>query len=501
MTIALGQDQLTIADVVAVARSNAAVALGTEARARLAAARDLIERWSREDKPVYGLTRGLGGRVTMEISAAERLSYSAAVVRGRASGGGGYFDSISVRAALFARAAGLAQSGAGVRPVIIDTQLAMLDKGVHPLVPQVGSVGASDLMLCANMALPLMGEGRAEYKGEILPGGEAMRRAGIEIVDLAEKEGLALCSSNAVSVGLGALLLSDIGDLALLADAVLALSYEAFRGNPSPFDPRVVAARPVPGQAEAAQSLRLMLQGSELFEAGAPRRVQDPISLRCGTHVHGALRAAIEFVRPNIEVELNSAADNPLIIADDETILSTGNFHTPGLAISCDALRLALAEVSTMSSERTVRMMQEDLSGLEGRFSRHGTTRAGLGLVGLTARTLNREVRFFSAPVSNDDNTFDGVEDQAPFTLLSVRRAMQQIDYLSQVLACELMVSAQALDLRNLKRVAPVVLALRDLVRGAVAPLDDDRGTAEDIEKLTALVREGTAIATVRRAL
>jgi len=501
MTIVLGQDQLTITDVVAVARSNAPVALGAPARARLDNARDMIERWSREDRPVYGVTRGLGGRVTMEISAAERASYSAAVVRGRAAGGGGYFDSATVRAALFARAAGLAQGGAGVRPIIIDTQLAMLAKGVHPLVPQVGSVGASDLALCANMALPLMGEGRAEYEGEILAGGEAMRRAGIPVVDLVEKEGLALCSANAISVGLGALVLSDIIDLIELADAVLALSFEAFRGNPSPFDPRVAAARAAPGQQAAAKSLRKMLNGSQLFEPDAPRRVQDPLSLRCGTQVHGAVRATIDFVRPHIEVELNSAADNPLIITADDTILSTGNFHTPGLAISFDALRLALAQVATLSSERTVRMMQEELSGLAARFSRHGTTRVGLGLIGMTAHTLSREVRYFSAPVSNDDNTFDSVEDQAPFTPVSVRRAVQQLNYLRQVLACEMIVSAQALEMRQPSRVAPVATALHDLVRSVVAPLDDDRGTAEDIEKVSDLLRDGKAIAVVRHVL
>jgi histidine ammonia-lyase len=500
MTIVLGQDQLTIADVTAVARTNAAVTLGAPARQKLEAARDMIERWSRENRPVYGVTRGLGGRVTMDISAAERASYSAAVVRGRAAGGGGYFDSVTVRAALFARAAGLAQGGAGVRPIIIDTQLAMLAKGVHPLVPQVGSVGASDLVLCANMALPLMGDGRAEYQGEILPGGEAMRRAGIPVVDLVEKEGLALCSANALSVGLGALVLSDIIDLVELADAVLALSLEAFRGNPSPFDPRVAAARPAPGQVATAASLRKMLQGSQLFEPDAPRRVQDPLSLRCGTQVHGAARAAIDFVRPHIEVELNSAGDNPLIILDDDAILSTGNFHTPGLAISFDALRLALAQVATLSSERSVRMMQEELSGLAGRFSRHGATRVGLGLIGMTAHTLSREVRYFSAPVSNDDNTFDAVEDQAPFTPVTVRRAVQQIDYLRQVLACELIVSAQALEMRRPDRVAPVAAALHGLVRSAVAPLDDDRGTAEDIEKVSDLLREGKTLAAVRHA-
>lgn len=501
VSIVLGQDQITIADVVAVARSNAPVRLGVDARAKLEQGRALIERWSRENIPAYGLTRGLGSRVTIEIQESDRSDYSAAIVRARATGGGGYFDSTTVRAALFARAASLAQGGGGVRPVIIETQLAMLDKGVHPLVPQVGSVGASDLALCANMALPIMGEGRAEYLGQVLPGAEAMKRASIPTVQLLEKEGLALCSANSISIGLGALVLQDLADLAELADAILALSYEAFRGNPSPFDSRVVAARPAPGQVAAAASLRRMLQGSQLFEPGVPRRVQDPISLRCATQVHGALRATLDFARPNVEIELNAAADNPLVLPDDELLLSTGNFHAPAMAIAFDALRLAVAEFSTMSSERVSRMMQTELSGLEDRFTNRGPTRAGLGLLRLAARTLNREVRYFSSPVSNDDNTSDSVEDQAPFTPVAVRRTLQQIEYLRQVLACEWIVSAQALESRGLDKVAPVVDALVNLLRTVVEPLDDDRSTTQDIERATDLIQSGAALAAVRDAV
>lgn len=423
MTIVLGQDRLGTSDVAAVARDNADVTLGPAARDRLDEARALVERWSREDRPVYGLTRGLGNRVTTTIETADRSSYSEVVVRARATGGAPFFDAAAVRAAMLARAASFAQGGAGVRPVVIETQLAMLKRGVHPLVPQVGSVGASDLALCANMAMPLMGEGRAEFRGEVMPGADAMAAAGIPTIRLLEKEGLALCSANSLSIGLGALVLEDLEALLEIADAVLALSFEAFRGNPSPFDARVVAARPAPGQVEAAASLRRMMTGSSLFEPDAPRRVQDPISLRCATHVHGAMRAGLDFARPNIEVELNAAADNPLILLDDDEILSTGNFHTAAFAIAFDALRLAVAAVSTLSSERTARIMDPDLSGLPGRFSRLGPTRAGLGIMALASRTLNHEVRFFSAPVSNADATPMGVEDHAPFTLVSVRRA------------------------------------------------------------------------------
>lgn len=500
MTFALGKDHLRIADVAAVARSGAPVELAAEAGERLNAARAVVETWSREDRPVYGLTRGLGGRATVNVSSEDRTGYSEAVVLARASGAGGYFDRETVRAALFVRAVGLAHGGAGVRPIIVETQIAMLARGVHPLVPKVGSVGASDLMLCANLALPLMGLGRAEFEGEVMSGAAAMERAAIPVVKLEEREGLALCSANSVSVGLGALVLQDLSDLSELGDAILALTFEAFRANLSPIDPRVVASRPAPGQREAADSLRGMLKGSSLFNPGEARRLQDPISLRCASHVLGALRAGIEFASPNVEVELNAAADNPLILLAESEILSTGNFHTPAMAIAFDALRLAISQAGSMAAQRTSRMMDPETSGLSAGLSGYGVTRFGFGLVGLTAQTLVRELRYLAAPVSNDDGGTIGVEDHAPMTPVAVRRASEQVDIFRQVLACELMVASQALEMRKLAQVAPVALALFDAVRSIVPPLDDDRTTTHEIERVADMIRSGEMLRCVRSA-
>ncbi len=360
----------------------------------------------------------------------------------------------------------------------------MLDRGVLPFVPQIGSIGTSDLMLCANLGLPLVGFGRATFKGELLAGAEAMRRAGIATVALTEKEGLALCSSNAVSIGFGALVTADASALLDLAEAVLAMSYEAFVGNPSPFDVRVATAHPAAGQVDAAARLRALLAGSALFQTGVPRRVQDPISFRCATHVLGAARTALGWARDAVEVELNAAADNPLILAQDDEILSTGNFHTAAMGIALDALRLALAQVGTMSSQRTARLLEPAVSGLAER----SVTRAGLGLLGLVSHTLNRESRECSNPVSNDDATPFGVEDQAPFTLQAVRRTAAQIATLQQVFACEMIVAAQVLDLRPLDPSAPTVGALHRFVRSHVRVLDEDRATTEDVERLSAAV-------------
>jgi histidine ammonia-lyase len=501
MKIVLGERQVCVADVVAVARGGSRVEIGASVRGRLQEARQLVEQWSREDRPVYGLTRGLGPRAVLDVPASERASFSETVVKARATGAGGYFDREVVRAALFARACGLAAGGAGVRPVIVETQLAMLAQGVHPLLPKIGSVGTADLTLCANLALPMIGLGRAEWHGEILSGDVAMARAGIPTLRLEEKEGLALCSANAVSVGLGALVLHDLAELLELADAVLALTFEAFRGNVSPFDARVAAARPVPGQQAAAASLRRMLAGSDLLRPGAARRVQDPISLRCASHVHGALRACMDFTAPHVEIELNSAADNPLILLDDREILSTGNFHTPGMAIAFDALRLAVSQAGSIAASRLGRMMDPALSGLPAGLASAGVAGAGFSLIRLTASTLSRELRYLSAPVSNDDSGLIDVEDHVPMTPVAVRKAAEQIDIFRQILACELIVSAQALELRQPAGVAPVAQALFQAVRGAVAPLEDDRSTTQDIEIVSEMIRAGVFLGAARGSM
>jgi len=493
--ITLGSRDIGIDDVVAVARHGAGVALDASALVRMNAGRAVVDRYSAENIPAYGVTRGLGGRVVNEITPQERADYSRVVVLARACGGGEPLPREAVRAAQFARAASMARGGAGVRPLIVETQCAMLAAGVHPYVPSIGSVGASDLALCANLALPLIGEGRAEYGGDLIAGAEAMTRAGIAPVVLAEKEGLALCSANSISVGLGALLLADLSELMELLDGIVVLTMEGFRANPSPIDPRVVRARGAPGQARAAQSMREKLAGSALFDEGEPRRVQDPISIRCASHVHGSLRATIDFCTPNVEVELNGAGDNPLVVAEDDIILSNGNFHTPAMAVAFDALALAMAQTAVMSSQRTARLLQAAMTDLPDRLSHHGPTHAGLGLLSHTADTLAKDIHILCQPASIFDSSGYNVEDHAPMTPLAVRKATQILGHLRQVAACELMVAAQALDMRDLKRCSPVARALRDRVREIVAPLDDDRSFTFDVIATGELIAGGSLMA------
>lgn len=492
-TLMLGRDHLTVADVRDIAVFEAHARLDPGAAIRMDRAQTVLQNWLRADRPVYGLTRGLGNQAVATVPASDRARFSEDMLKARASGAGEPLDASVVRAALFVRAATLAQGGAGARPAIVETQLAMLDRNVVPYVPRIGSIGTSDLMLCANMGLPLVGLGRATFEGDLLPGAEAMRRAGIPTVVLTEKEGLALCSSNAISIGHGALVLAAVADLLALADAVAAMSLEAFVGNPGPFDARVAAAHPAPGQEESARRLRTLLAGSALFRPGVPRRIQDPISFRCISHVHGAALTALTWATAAVEAELNCTADNPLILPDDDEILSTGNFHTAAMALAFDAVRLALVPLGTMAAQRVAQLLNPEVSGLAGRLTRPGVTRSGLGVMALTAHTLLREARALSAPVCNDDLTPFGVEDEAPFTLLSVRRAAEEIALIEEVLACEMIVAAQALDLRPLEPSAPAVTALHGFTRRHVFPLDDDRSTTEDIERLAAAIRSGEA--------
>jgi len=486
---------LTAADLAAVALQRRPVALGPAARERLAQGRALIDRFLAEDRPVYGLTRGLGGRAVTRVAEGERDEMSTVMLRARACGSGPRFPVEAVRAFLMARLASMCQGRAGVRPVVAETLLAFLNRGVHPVVHEVGSVGASDLALLAEMALPVMGEGLAEYQGRVLPGAEALAAAGIAALKLKEKEGLGLCSANSVSAGLGALALTEARRLLRLAEATAVLSFEAFRANLSPIDLRVVAARPAPGQQAAAAALQDLLGASGLRDKDAARRIQDPISLRCASHVFGALHAALDFATPAVEVEINGAGDNPAVLYEHEEIVSTGNFHTPSLAQAFDLLAISLSQVGSIGGQRTSRFMANRFTELPDYLSRlgGGTVRIGLALVGHNAQLQAKELRLLATPASIDDSSGYDVEDHAPMTPVAVRKFWRGLAHWRQILACELIVAAEAFDQRKPARPAAVAVALRDQVRGLVDAFDDDRAMRQDIEGVVSLV-EGNAL-------
>jgi histidine ammonia-lyase len=343
---------LTVPQLVAIARG-ADIALGPAAIERIRASRAVVDRLVTGDEMIYGLNTGLGHgrneRLPVEAIAASQT----VVVRAHAGGLGPPLPAEIVRAAMAVRVAGIARGGSGASPAIAETYVAMLNAGVHPVVPLVGSIGASDLAHMAAIALVAMGEGEADLRGERLPGAMALARTGIAPVVLGPKDGLTVISANGVSIGHAALVVDRAQRLADASDLVVALSLEAARGNPSIVEPAVAAAKPVPGQAIAAARIRSFIAGSALCVAGSAESVQDPLSFRVAPQVHGAFREVVGFAAAAVDIELDAMDDNPLVSIAEDRMISNGNFHPMLLALAIDAIRPALTHVGQLSDRRT----------------------------------------------------------------------------------------------------------------------------------------------------
>jgi histidine ammonia-lyase len=504
--IRLTGDALTLADVLAVARGHRAVARGhravalaPEVAARVAASRAVVEQVLAQGEAVYGLTTGLGANVGVALDNADLLTFQTRVLVGRAVAVGPFLPRETVRAALLLRANGLARGGAGASLAVIEALLALLARFVHPCVPSLGSIGAADLTPMAHLALPLVGRGAAELDGEIMPGGEALRRAGLAPVALAPKDGLALVSSNALSIAEAVLLLDDAAALLDLAALAAALSFEGMRANPGPLLAEVAAARPAPGQEAAASTLRGFLAGSALWERDGARAVQDALSFRCIAPVHGAALAALGFAGDAVTAELNAAADSPLVLVDSGRILSTGNFHTGALALAADTLAIALVPVADLAVGRAMKLMLPEASGLAKFLTPVGGNRAGFAPMQKTLAALRAECRHAANPASLDFTPVaNGVEDHSPQTPLALRKATALCRSLRALIAIELMVAAQAIDLRDpAPLLGPPLAAAHRAIRARVERLEDDRSLGPEIAMLAA---ESNAILDAARA-
>jgi histidine ammonia-lyase len=487
--VLVGDQRIALETVALVARGGARVALTPQARARLAAGRAVVERLAREGAPVYGLTTGLGAGADTSLGPAEIEAFQRRVVLGRSVGVGAALPREAVRAMLFVRTAGLARGGSGVSPAVAEAWIAMLNAGVHPVVPRQGSLGAGDLAPLSHAALPLLGLGEAEFEGAVLPGAEALRRAGLAPVGFGPRDGHALIAHNAASVGLAALTALDAGALLDAVDAAAMLSLEAYRGNPSPLDPRCLAARAAPGQAEATERLTRLLADSALWRAGVPRRLQDPLSFRCIAPVHGAGRVALAAARAAIEVELDAAAENPVLVGGDGVFLPNANFDLTALALALEGLGLALAQVAVLAAQRMMKLMSPASAELPRFLTRHRGTHAGFAAVQKTVAVLEAEIRHLANPVTLAPLAVaDGVEDYAPMTFRVAEKTGEIVARLRRLAAAELMVAAQGVDLRGDVRLGGPLQAIYDRVRARVAPLDEDRPLGPEIEALAEAV-------------
>lgn len=428
----------------------APVVIGDVPRARIAAGRALVDEALASGGSIYGLNTQVGHGKDTRVRPEELERQQRLLV---ASHGGAFGPPLAkdiVRAAMIVRINGMARGGSGASPAAAETLVSMLNVGVHPVLPETGSIGAADIGHMAGIAQVAIGAGTAEYEGEILPGGEALRRAGIPPLRLEGKDGLALISSNGVSIGYGALVLSRAVRAADAADEAAAVSLEATGGNPSIASPAVARAKPYPGQIAAAAHLMEMLQGSRLLDAGEPQSVQDALSFRVIPQVHGALREFLDTARQAVEVELNSASDNPLVDVESGTVLSNGNFHPMVLAIAFDALRVAVVHTGQLSERRMSHLWDAIMEAIK-----HGPPTPSTGPASMPGIQLRyaasacfTALRLLAAPATLDSTVLDlGIEDHATGAVLSVRKTDEALGLLADILAIEVLLAADLLNL------------------------------------------------------
>ncbi len=483
---------LRLEDVVRVARQGARVTLDPLAIRRMEAGRAVIERRRDDPEPAYGINTGFGALAEVRVPLEDLDALQLNLVRSHASGVGDPLPTEVVRAAMLLRAAVFATGRSGVRPDLARLLVDMLNAGIHPVVPSRGSVGASgDLAPLAHIALALIGEGRVEVGGQVVPAAEGLARAGLTPVCLQAKEGLALINGTQVMTGTGCLALADAEHLAVAADVVGAMTLEAVRGTPDAFDARVVEARPHPGALASASLLRALLQDSEIRESHrhGHAKVQDPYSLRCMPQVHGAVRDALQFARRVLEVEVQSATDNPLVF-EDGAVLSGGNFHGEPVAIALDLLAIAVAEVASIAERRVEHLLNPSLSdGLTPFLASHSGLASGLMIAQVAAASLVAENRVLCHPASVDSiPSSANREDHVSMGMTAALKARSVVANTRAVLAIEALCAAAGLDQRRPARPGRGVRAAHDLLRSRVPPLDADRPPSPDIEEVARLL-------------
>lgn len=498
-------------DLRAVARGEARLRLGPEALARVERAHALVAGLATagDGAPnVYGVNTGFGALAETRVEAAQIRALQRNLVRSHACGVGPDLPEPVVRAMIALRAQTLALGCSGVRPVVIERLIAMLDAGVHPRIPAQGSVGASgDLAPLAHLALVLIGEGEADVRGERMDGADALREAGLEPLELEAKEGLALINGTQMMLAVGALAIVEAESLCRHADIVGAMSLEALKGSSRPFDERIQRVRPHPGQAASADNLRALLAESEIMESHRDcEKVQDPYSLRCMPQVHGATRDALAWAREVLEREIVAATDNPLVFVRDDgeaDVISGGNFHGQPVAIALDTAAMAVAALANVSERRIEQLVNPAMSsGLPPFLAPRTGLDSGFMMAQVTAAALVSENKVLAHPSSVDSiPSSAGKEDHVSMGSISSRKLAKIVENVRHVLAIEAMVASQGLDLRAPLTPARGVAAAHRAVRERIPRLVEDRPLYRDIEACAALIADGAMLRAAEAAV
>ncbi len=497
--IRLTGDDLRVADVWSVAVDRVRAELSDESRERMRAARELVERAAHGTREhTYGVNTGFGRFVSRSIPEELTEELQVRLLRSHACGVGEPYPDDVVRAAMLLRANALAKGTSGARIETVELLLACLERGVLPYVPSRGSVGASgDLAPLAHLALPLIGEGRAWFDGELLNGADALAAAELEAVRLVAKEGLSLINGTQFMAAIGALGLMRARRLSQAADIACAQSLEALQGSRTSFIPQIHTLRPLRGQADSASNVLRLLEGSAIIEAHRwCDKVQDAYSLRCAPQVHGASRDLLDYVDYTVSVELNAATDNPLVLVADELLVSNGNFHGQPLAFALDALAISVAELASISERRLERLVNPSLSdGLPAFLTTDGGLNSGFMIPQYVAASLVSENKPLCHPASVDSiPTSAGQEDHVSMGNASGLKAWQVLANVERALAIELLAGAQAVEFFAPLQPGVGVAATRAFVRTLSARLDDDRPLDRDIEAVATAVRDGSLV-------
>ncbi|CAN5751465.1 histidine ammonia-lyase [soil metagenome] len=497
-----GKD-LTLGDVWDVAVHGAKAEIADAARAQMRAARDLVE--SMRGENTYGVNTGFGRFVTARIPEELADELQLRLLRSHACGVGEPYPDDIVRAAMLLRANALAKGYSGARVETVELLVECLNRGVLPVVPARGSVGASgDLAPLAHLALPLVGEGEALVEGERLDGKAALRRVGLEPIRLVSKEGLSLVNGTQFMAAMAALGVERARRLAATADCACALSLEALRGSTTSFSPAVHRSRPLKGQQESAANVLQLLEGSAISESHRwCDKVQDAYSLRCAPQVHGACRDLLEYVEATVSVELNAATDNPLVLVEEGQIVSAGNFHGQPLAFALDVLAMAVAELASISERRTERMVNPSLSdGLPPFLIEEGGLNSGFMIPQYVAAALVSENKVFAHPASVDSiPTSAGQEDHVSMGNAAGLKALRVLDNAERTLAVELLAGTQAVEFLAPLKPGDGVRAVHDFVRSLSSRLIEDRSLTVDIEQVTAAIRARAVVAAAEETI
>jgi histidine ammonia-lyase len=499
-TVVLNGLSLSLADVARVAREGCKAELSLEAGKAVEEAAALVENWASSDQVVYGITTGFGDLASVKISPKDRRTLQENLLRSHACGVGDPYPVDVTRAIMLLRINTLSRGHSGISLTTLNGLVNLLNANIHPLIPRQGSVGASgDLCPLSHLAIALLGDGEAEYKGKIVPVKKALADAGLKPIALGAKEGLALNNGTAVMNAVGALAILDAEKLAKTADIVAALSMEALHGVPYAYDARTHALRAYKGQGDVASNIRRLIEGSEIVDRYKKDRVQDAYSLRCAPQVHGASRDALSYVRSVLEIEINSVTDNPLIFPKEKEALSGGNFHGQPLALAMDFFGIAMAEFASISERRQARMVDASLSGLPPFIIEDCGLNSGFMIPQYTSAALVSENKVLAHPSSVDSiPTSANQEDHVSMGGYSARKAVAILENTRKVLAIEMLLAAQALNFSLLYlKPGRGTLAAHSSIRLVVPYLRKDEYLHPLIQRVIELTERGTVIEAV----